>query len=269
MGRPRHPCYGAHRPHSRVPRLHTLIAHARIRHLVWPALAMPNIDGNRPLWRHVNQRWRPPCYAPPCVHVCARLQVGTSADSGCVLVMQAADQMGNLCTRGGANVALKLLQSKTDQRPIEYGVTDNGDGTYTMNWRSKFSGDAQSQITIDGKPVRGSPVVFKLQSTNPELSKSELDCDGLRSATAGQVMTLRIRFFDSYGNLAVPGDDFKFGIAMSSELKKKINDVRPAENTVEWLAPETGECSLKFQPTTAGNQELHVWSDPQVCGVWL
>ena len=64
-----------------------------------------------------------------------RGSVGLVAESGCYLTMHAADRMGNLCSSGGAKVAILC-----DNEDMETNVDDQSDGTYVLSWRSKFSG---------------------------------------------------------------------------------------------------------------------------------
>ena len=79
---------------------------------------------------------------------------------GCHLKLQARDEMGNPCVEGGAKVSCSCLGVDT----IEASITDNGDGTYALVWRSQQSGTFNVQIWIDKEQVASSPCAIKLLS---------------------------------------------------------------------------------------------------------
>ena len=68
--------------------------------------------------------------------------VGMQEAEGVRLTMQAADQMGNICTKGGADV-----KTSCGSTGVEAYVDDLGDGTYLMRWQSKVSGMYEAKVT--------------------------------------------------------------------------------------------------------------------------
>ena len=146
--------------------------------------------------------------------------VGEADENGCSLVIHAADRMGNFCSAGGAKVQLLC-----DNADIRSHVEDNKDGTYRLKWKSKMSGTFKTRVVIDNLDTIGSPREFTLTSSNPHLGSSELSGDGLKTAVAGKVSLIRIAFVDNYGNTAIPGDDFQFGMSLQKD-KESLKSVK-------------------------------------------
>lgn len=186
-------------------------------------------------------------------------------NAGITLVMHSSDQMGNACTEGGAIVKttcvpLGLSEEKAWEIKVLTEVEDLHDGRYRMRYRSKNSGAYQVEVTINGEPVNGSPCTMKLVSSTPLLQKSSLDGPGLKVAVAGERAPFSIRFVDQFGNLANPaGTAFKMGMAVTSELRKKVQDVKEAAFEGVWSAE--GTYQIHYIAQVAGNLELHVWCD--------
>lgn len=186
-----------------------------------------------------------------------RGMVGTGPETGCTQELQTADKMGNMCITGGAPV--QIVTDSTNQ--INTEVMDRNDGTYQLLWKSTFSGTFKTRILIDNEDVIGSPIEFTLTSSNPELSKSELDGEGLKTAIAGKEALITIKFVDQFANTAIPGPGFQFGMSVSKE-KDKIANVKKHSFRGEWEEGDTGIYRIKYTPTSAGTNEVHVWCDP-------
>lgn len=195
--------------------------------------------------------------------------VGSGAEEGVRLIMQAADQMGNICTEGGAVVKTEVVNNGKDIRKgpeVEANVEDLQNGSYLLHYRSKTSGVYEIKVTIDGIQVEGSPCKIRLLSSTPELHKSELDGPGLKQAVAGERAPVTIRFFDQFGNLAFPSETFKVGLAVTTELRKKVQDVKEHDFDGKWSTDKDGEYLINYIAEAAGHQEMHVWSDPNSKG---
>ena len=113
-------------------------------------------------------------------------------------------------------------------------------GTYRCWWKSKYSGHFKTRILIDGEDVIGSPAEFTLISSTPELSKSEVLGDGLKSAVAGLQATIKIKFVDQFSNKAKPGPQFKFGMAINKDKDKVANAKAHKDFQGVWEPGETG-----------------------------
>ena len=183
--------------------------------------------------------------------------VGQGADAGCEAVLRTADKMGNMCIKGGAEV-----QISCDNDGVETEVSDKGDGSYVLKWRSKYSGSFKTFVTIDKIDCLGSPTTILLTSSTPELSKSELSGNGLKSAVAGDQTSIKIKFVDQYANVAIPPESMRFGMAFLKEKEKLSAAAACHPFEQEWEAGDTGICELKYVATQAGACGLHVWCDP-------
>ena len=207
-----HPAFTAHYPRFAGLAGHYLL-HVRLRQ---QAVAVPG----SPFHLHVLPG---PAHARSTQISSAPLRgmVGTTEDTGCTMVVHAADRMGNLCSAGGAR-----MQILCDHKDMTSNVEDNEDGTYRLKWNSKSSGTFKTRVVIDGLDTIGSPRDLTLTSSNPNLSKSEISGDGLRAAIAGKPSLIRLAFVDDFGNTAIPGPDFKFGMSMQKDREKLLN-VKP------------------------------------------
>ena len=188
----------------------------------------------------------------------------TGPDVGCSLGLHTADKMGNPCIVGGAAVRISV-----DHEDVEADVIDNNDGTYKLQWRSKYSGTFRTRVMVEAggasEDVVGSPMEFTLTSSTPELSKSDLLGDGLRHSIAGVTALIKIKFVDQFANTAIPGPSFKFGMSIGKD-KDKVANAKPHDFTGEWEAGDTGIYEIMYTPTLAGSNELHVWCDPNSKG---
>ena len=151
------------------------------------------------------------------------------------MTLHTSDKMGNHCDTGGAQISLQTEQTQgkapqpvasskdkvlrgaekaaaAEADTVHTEVVDHEDGSYTLHWKSNASGSFKAKVLIDNEDVGGSPLLFSLTSSEPELAKTTLEGEGLRSAMAGAPASLRIAFVDQYGNTAVPGSQFKLGL---------------------------------------------------------
>jgi len=192
-----------------------------------------------------------------------RGKVGGDADSGCQQTLQCADQVGNECIAGGAPVEVRCFTEDglVAAPGMETTVTDLKDGTYTIRWRSKFSGKFRASVQIGDEDVRGSPVQIALVSSTPELNKSELSGGGLTGAVAGERSHFRIKFVDAFGNIALPGPSLKFGLVLEKERQKLTAATESMQFEGVWEKGDTGVYKIQFVAKAAGSCSLHVWCD--------
>ena len=215
------------------------------------------------------------------------------------MVIFAADKVGNLCIKGGAKVAIHVDQEKT----VEVTCTDNGDGSYGFKWRSEKAGTYQIAVTIDEKPVVGSPTTLTMLPSSLAVGNCEVHGDGLQGAVAGNPAVLRITCKDQYSNLATPAPTLKFGLSLqqveaTSDIKeKRRKGQEPAEklqeqrgrtqkdnegdearaqkrkSAMEALLSQSfegrwvdGEYEIRYVAQNAGAHQLHLWADPEGIG---
>ena len=188
--------------------------------------------------------------------------VGMGAEMGCGLTLYTADIMGNACIEGGADVTGECVGSSAH---VETTVVDNGDGTYSIHWNSNMSGTFSAAIKIFDQHVVGSPATFKLKSTTPDFSKSELSGSGLSSAVAGIPNHFRVKFFDQFTNSALPGSMSNFGLALLKSGEKN-KEAKVHEHTIQLVDEETGEYEFTYTAAKDGTFDLHVWSEDLATG---
>lgn len=238
--------------------------------------------------------------APPMQPL--RGEVGYGSGDGCSLILKTADRSGNPCTEGGADV--KVTTSKSH---VEATVVDQGDGSYLLSWRSKYStlGVTETRVSVNGSNIEGSPMTIQLISTRPERTKAEavslgdartegllservkphvpqrskrtfedlkplVDLHngvGLQTAVSGIPASILLRFRDEHGNPSTPGDSYKIGMAINKE-KHKLNElVEHPDYSGSWGAEDTGLYVLTYIAKTAGATELSLWCEPDANGL--
>ena len=233
----------------------TYFLHVRLRHQALPLPGSPFKLVVRP-----GAAWARTSRLLPGV---LRGKVGGDADSGCQQTLQCADQVGNECIAGGAPVEVRCFTEDglVAAPGMETTVTDLKDGTYTIRWRSKFSGKFRASVQIGDEDVRGSPVQIALVSSTPELNKSELSGGGLTGAVAGERSHFRIKFVDAFGNIALPGPSLKFGLVLEKERQKLTAATESMQFEGVWEKGDTGVYKIQFVAKAAGTCSLHVWCD--------
>ena len=233
----------------------TYFLHVRLRHQALPLPGSPFKLVVRP-----GAAWARTSRLLPGV---LRGKVGGDADSGCQQTLQCADQVGNECIAGGAPVEVRCFTEDglVAAPGMETTVTDLKDGTYTIRWRSKFSGKFRASVQIGDEDVRGSPVQIALVSSTPELNKSELSGGGLTGAVAGERSHFRIKFVDAFGNIALPGPSLKFGLVLEKERQKLTAATESMQFEGVWEKGDTGVYKIQFVAKAAGSCSLHVWCD--------
>lgn len=128
---------------------------------------------------------------------------GVVGDEWRGMLIFANDKIGNQCVKGGANFHVD------SDSAVEANVTDNGDGSYSFQWRSYKSGTYSVSVTIDGMPVIGSPTTLTMLAGTLDVGNCEISGDGLSHAVAGDPAVVRIQCKDKYSNIAVPSMNLK------------------------------------------------------------
>ena len=78
-----------------------------------------------------------------------------------------------------------------------------------------MSGKYDVHVTIDGLHVNGSPTELTLLPATPEVPKSELSGNGLKSAVAGDPVIVSVQCKDRFSNPTLPGSSLSFGLALA------------------------------------------------------
>lgn len=198
---------------------------------------------------------------------------GTVGDEWtCECTLHALDRMGNRCETGGAGIVVESSEEVTSQ------CTDNGDGSYKLEWKGTVSGTYKTAVRIDGVHVLGSPTTIKMFSGPPDVPKCEISGAGLKDALAGQEAMVYITCKDRFDNLlskdSLQGVSLEFGLALIPYGEGRVgrDTVDTMKYDSSWVKSEGGESlEIRYTAKEAGEFELHVWCDPDGTGVrqWL
>ena len=76
-------------------------------------------------------------------------------------LIEARDGHGNLLLTGGSEVDV-FVSSYQNEGGITTSITDNNNGTYSVNYVPQVTGAYFLDVTIDGSSIRGSPLVLNV-----------------------------------------------------------------------------------------------------------
>ena len=186
--------------------------------------------------------------------------VGMTA--GCGVTVSTYDLMGNRSICGGAVVTGEAVLDKLkDARDLKCEVTDKGDGTYYLQWRSNASGTYQVAIKVNYESVADTLTTIWLTSVTPLLSKTSIigECIKRKATVAGQLSRFCLTFSDMYDNPAVPGSRFKFGLALIHG--RSFKDVESYPFTMACIDEQACMYEFTFACQRDGAFDLHVWAD--------
>jgi hypothetical protein len=119
------------------------------------------------------------------------------------ITFAALDLLGNKCTRGGADISMKLSKSAEREGmapPIECGVEDKENGSYVLKWKSTQAGVYPIDVQVDGAHVSGSPIQLIVHSAQPSVEHMAVAGNGMVKAVAGIKAELQVRVADRFGN---------------------------------------------------------------------
>ena len=124
------------------------------------------------------------------------------------LIFQTLDVLGNTCTKGGADVTMRLSKIAAERDkgaevvapPVDFTVVDKGDGSYELKWKSDRAGTYPIDVLMDGAHVAGSPVQLTVRSALPAVEKMEVSGNGRAKAVAGADADINICVADRFGN---------------------------------------------------------------------
>eukprot|EP01127_Copromyxa_protea_P008945 TRINITY_DN206_c0_g1_i1.p1 TRINITY_DN206_c0_g1~~TRINITY_DN206_c0_g1_i1.p1 ORF type:complete len:754 (-),score=220.15 TRINITY_DN206_c0_g1_i1:24-2285(-) len=149
--------------------------------------------------------------------------------------IQARDKNGNNMPEGGDPFEVKI-QGPDGEVPAQ--VTDNGDGTYRVDYEPKTAGPHNIDVDLNGKPIKGSTfkVVIK---PGAWAEKSTVEDFNFTIRTKDK----RGAFLSIFG-----GDDVKAKITSPSgqDVPTKVKDNRDGSFTVSYKLPaETGSFAVE------------------------
>ena len=218
------------------------------------------------------------------------------------LVLKTADMLGNACTKGGANVTMRLSNTKkreandakdadpelrTGPAPVEFQVSDSGDGSYALSWKSEKAGMYNIDVLLDGSHSSGSPIQLQVRAAVPAVEKMEVSGPGIVKAIAGEKAIMKIDVADRFGNkIDLLSSSFPYdlglvvtpagGATLTTVADTKIKAVKGGSKADDKRSNKEDErktASISFEEKmvgsvveigyvaeAAGSMELHVWA---------
>mmetsp|Transcript_12192 Transcript_12192/g.27563 ORF Transcript_12192/g.27563 Transcript_12192/m.27563 type:complete len:895 (+) Transcript_12192:81-2765(+) len=94
----------------------------------------------------------------------------------------ARDEFGNECVRGGAQFGVRAVG-----HACLHEVADNEDGTYTVSYSIPewAQGPVRLEVLLDGVPLKGSPVMPRLQQLGKHTLEGDVDTKDREALSAG------------------------------------------------------------------------------------
>ena len=119
---------------------------------------------------------------------------------------------------------------------LRCGVTDNGDGSYTVSYNPELSGEYSIDVTLSGEHLPGSPYTCYAHTRTAHPPLCSISGDALVSAISREQQSVEVRFRDALGNaahaedidcFAQPVEDFLAStIAAEEELDRRMKRER-------------------------------------------
>ena len=130
--------------------------------------------------------------------------LNVEAGSEGVFTVVTLDKYGNVVTRGGARVEAhgykEFLPEGTADIYLECLVTDNDDGTYSVQFKGYQAGTYICEVTINDVNVKGLEYKVGIVPGLTDPQSCEITGDGLKVGQCGEVAQFTIVSKDKYGN---------------------------------------------------------------------
>ena len=156
-----------------------------------------------------------------------------------ILKVVIRDHSGSQCAFGGENV-LSVLTPTACGVPVLGKVEDNGDGTYQVIFVSVPSEECELFVTVNGVPIKGSPVNVKM--CYPNTIKQEIRGDKKRR--------FRALVYTKQGTL----------LATDNKNKKVCTFAKNGEMLNSFKAQDSGECIDGISSLSDGNIAVSLYS---------
>jgi len=91
--------------------------------------------------------------ASKCIAFGPGLEPGNLDTAPTFFTIQAKDKNGNNMSEGGDPFEVKI---QGPEGPVDAQVTDNGDGTYRVDYEPTAAGKHDIDVDLEGKPIKGS-----------------------------------------------------------------------------------------------------------------
>ena len=138
--------------------------------------------------------------------------------------IQAHDQFGNKVVKPGDDFQLKIAEVNEGIR-VRATVTDNGDGTYLVEWTGMLRGEYDVHVCLKEDPIKGSPWKVVVRTGAASAIKSTGEGSGLGGSQAGQPNSVLVETNDNFGNVVTRGGALINGALVSVDGKNSIECV--------------------------------------------
>lgn len=170
-----------------------------------------------------------------------------------VFTIQAKDKNGNPVTVGGDGFYVTVTPP-SGSKPVIAEVTDNGDGTYTVEYQPTAPGDHKVEVFLNNgnaDEAVGAPVVVPVTQTT-DARKSVAYGPGFEDASTGNPAVFMIRAKDAKGNNVTRGGD---------KFEAKLVD--PSGVSIPATIKDNGNGTYvaTLQPNVPGNHVLEITLD--------
>ncbi|ELR24683.1 gelation factor, putative [Acanthamoeba castellanii str. Neff] len=169
--------------------------------------------------------------------------VGGQTTKPGVFTIHAYSPDGDRCTDGGDPFQVDI-QGPAQVQP---SITDNADGTYTVQYTPTEPGDYQVNVTLHGEPIKESPVTVFIKSS-PDAGKSWAEGTGLVALVDTDMGHFVIHAVDKAGVQRTDGGD-QFEVAIAAP-----NGDLPATVTDNG----DGTYAVQFEPIVPGQYTIAV-----------
>ena len=133
----------------------------------------------------------------------------------------ACDEQGEKIGHGGDTFFVAIRGASR----VRARVTDNEDGTYTVEYKPSVSGLYSISVSVFGLPLSGSPFAVSAITPAPDAENCELRGEALRKAVSRHSHQFEVRFRDSLGHTAVAEDLDVFVVPIAdATATASIND---------------------------------------------
>eukprot|EP01127_Copromyxa_protea_P009894 TRINITY_DN236_c0_g1_i1.p1 TRINITY_DN236_c0_g1~~TRINITY_DN236_c0_g1_i1.p1 ORF type:complete len:924 (-),score=286.55 TRINITY_DN236_c0_g1_i1:13-2748(-) len=177
---------------------------------------------------------------------------GGKAGESAPVTVTTLDLCGNKVTSGGAPLTATLTFQGEGGVPVNVGVKDNNNGTYSLDYTPEKAGTYLLDVKLGDQSVKDSPfsIVVSAGEFNPlnfTWEGLDLDSEGRRIVVAGNTDSFKVAAKDSFGNALTDG-----GLAVAGCLSG------PSDVEVNVADSNDGSYTLSYTPYKTGLYELLV-----------
>jgi filamin len=132
-------------------------------------------------------------------------------------VIHSVDEFGNLIAGGGDNVEVAL----SGPEDVEVTVKDNGDGTYTADYRPTKAGEYKAVVKINGNEVKDSPFTFTVSPAAVNAGHCVASGPGITRGKADKDAPFKVQLRDEFDNdiLSNPGVTCEAAIVLQEKRR--------------------------------------------------